>query len=218
MGNYIDLLNKGGVTESKPIDVRMLATEEDRLAHWKLGEEYFDGSRAQGYGGYNYDGRWKKVAHDIFQRYNLKSDAKILDIGCAKGFLLKDIKDLYPSSEVWGLDISSYALTAAQSFGLNNLIQGNAASLPFEDKAFDFIFCNNSLHNILNINETIISLREISRVGKAAWISIAAYVSEEEKSRIDSWAVVATTYMSQDSWLRLFDVSGYKHDYYWFKP
>ena len=82
----------------------------------------------------------------------------------------------------------------------------------------DFIFCNNSLHNILNINETIVSLKEISRVGKSAWVSIAAYVTEEEKERIDSWAVVATTYMSQSNWLRLFDASGYDYDYYWFKP
>lgn len=218
MGNYVDLLYKGGVSESKPIDMRLLATKEDRLAHWKLGQEYFDGTRAQGYGGYKYDGRWRRVAQDIFLKYGLKDDAKILDIGCAKGFLLKDIKDLYPSAEVWGLDISGYALEEAYNLGLNNLILGNAASLPFEDKAFDFIFCNNSLHNILNINETIVSLKEISRVGKSAWVSIAAYVTEEEKERIDSWAVVATTYMSQNNWLRMFDVSGYDYDYYWFKP
>ena len=57
----------------------------------KYGRLYFDGDRKYGYGGYYYDGRWKKVAKNIVKKYNLKKGDKVLDIGCAKGFLVKDL-------------------------------------------------------------------------------------------------------------------------------
>ena len=218
MGRYIDLLEKGGESESKPIDIRITATQQDRIEHWKLSKNYFDGTREQGYGGYYYDGRWVKVAENIVKKYALGPRSKILDIGCAKGFLLHDIKKLLPDADVWGLDISPYALSQAPQDVSINLILGNASSLPFENQVFDFIFCNNSLHNILNINSTIDSLREISRVGKSSWISVAAYSNESEKKRIDDWAVVATTYTSESDWLQIFTNAGYHNDYYWFKP
>ena len=42
--------------------------------------------------------------------YGLKEDCRILDVGCGKGFFLKDFKNLMPKSTVAGLDISSYAI------------------------------------------------------------------------------------------------------------
>ena len=51
-------------------------------------KEYFDGNRSQGYGGYYYDGRWIKIAKAI-TKFRLKKGSKILDIGCAKGFLMR---------------------------------------------------------------------------------------------------------------------------------
>ena len=50
-----------------------------------------DGKRENGYAGFKYDGRWLDVAKKIFKFYKLKNNAKILQIGCDKGFLLHDI-------------------------------------------------------------------------------------------------------------------------------
>ena len=47
----------------------------------KFDREYFDGPRKYGYGGYHYDGRWKKVAKDFIKYYKLKPGDKVLDIG-----------------------------------------------------------------------------------------------------------------------------------------
>ena len=56
----------------------------------QFGEMYFDGPRDYGYGGYKYDGRWVAVAKDMIKHFDLKPGDKVLDVGCAKGFLVND--------------------------------------------------------------------------------------------------------------------------------
>ena len=49
--------------------------------------DYWDGDRRYGYGGYKYDGRWKAVAEQLIEIYDLQSNAKILDINIVKDTL-----------------------------------------------------------------------------------------------------------------------------------
>ena len=57
----------------------------------KFDFDYWDGDRRICYGGYNYiEGRWEKVAKKMQEFYQLPEKAKILDIGCGKGYLLFD--------------------------------------------------------------------------------------------------------------------------------
>src|SRR6476660_6877599 len=85
-------------------------TDEHIRISREYGELYFDGPREFGYGGYRYDGRWVPVARDIVQHFGLKPGDRILDIGCAKGFLVKDLITVCPGLEAFGLDVSEYAL------------------------------------------------------------------------------------------------------------
>jgi protein-L-isoaspartate(D-aspartate) O-methyltransferase len=48
----------------------------------RFDRDYWDGERFYGYGGYRYDGRWKKVAAAIAAHYGLKRGDKVLDVGC----------------------------------------------------------------------------------------------------------------------------------------
>jgi len=203
---------------SKPIDLRIKASAEDRRQHWLLGEKYFDGKREQGYGGYEKDERWIPVANFLIKKYKLNSNSKVLELGCAKGFLLSEFEKFLPSSDLWGLDISRYALKKAQTHSKANLIQGNFEALPFKKNFFDLVISINSIHNILTINETVRALREIKRISKQSIITIAAFDTASEKDFLDKWAVVATTYVSKQNWLRLFKISGYTGDYDWFEP
>lgn len=203
----------------RPLEERAEVTEEDKRLSWKIGREYFDGTRAQGLGGYYYDGRWKPVVHRFQEYYGLDASKTVLDVGCAKGFLLHDFLEEIPGITVAGIDISDYALREATELAKPHLGLGNAKELPFPDNSFDLVVSINSLHNILSRDETVQAFREIERVGRGhKYVSLGAYRNDEEKRRLDRWAVVATTYLHVDVWLELFNEAGYTGDYFWFNP
>ena len=59
----------------------------------KFGKNYFDGKREHGYGGYKYNSKYfRKVTKEIIKHYKLNNKSKILDIGCAKGFMMHEFR------------------------------------------------------------------------------------------------------------------------------
>lgn len=203
----------------KPLKKRKNLSDDDRIKTWKLDYYYFDGSREQGYGGYKYDGRWKNLAKALIKTYKLTNNSRILDIGCAKGYLLKELKDLLPKSKLYGVDISEYAITNGHKNIKNNLIIANANNLPFRSNFFDLTLSINSLHNILSLNQLEEAFNDIKRVSKNnMFITVGTYENQKEKKILDDWAVLATTYMSKNSWLKFFKKVRYNGDYDWFKP
>ena len=91
----------------------------------QYGELYFDGPRNYGYGGYRYDGRWIPVAEDMVKHFDLKPGDRVLDVGCGKGFLVKDLIKACPGLEAFGLDISEYALMHCEPEVVGRLHLGN---------------------------------------------------------------------------------------------
>ncbi len=181
----------------------------------KFGEMYFDGPRAYGYGGYRYDGRWLAVAADIIAHYALKSGMRVLDIGCAKGFLVKDLITTCPGLEVFGIDVSQYALSNCEKEVVGRLHLGNALSLPFPDSSFDLVLAINSIHN-LSRNDVKNALQEINRVGKGkAFIQVDAYRTADEKALFEEWVLTAEYHDYPENWISLFNEVGYTGDYNW---
>jgi cyclopropane fatty-acyl-phospholipid synthase-like methyltransferase len=77
----------------------------------QLGKEYFDGPRHLGLGGYHYDSKYfVSVVRDLFRYYSLNNNASILDIGCDKGFIMKDFKNTFIDASICGIDISNYCI------------------------------------------------------------------------------------------------------------
>ena len=193
-----------------------VATQADRNVACRFGKEYFDGPRAQGYGGYVYDGRWKPVARRLKEHYGLGESASILDIGCAKGFLLHDLNELLPRATLAGLDISEYAILNAMERVRAFLRIGNAKELPWPDHSFDLVLAINTIHN-LELPECKQALREIQRVSrKHAYVVVDAYRTEEERQRLLDWILTAKTFMHVEEWKQVFKEVGYMGDYYWF--
>ncbi len=191
---------------------------EDRRIAKQFGKEYFDGSRDQGYGGFKYDGRWKPIVTRMRDHYGLTSHNSVLDVGCAKGFLLHDFLSAVPGIHVAGLDISQYAIDNAMDDVKPFLRCGNATTLPYPDKSFDLVLAINTLHNLPLAGLTQ-ALQEINRVSrKNAFVVLDAYRNELEKERLLQWNLTAETHMFVDEWERFFKEVPYQGDYDWFIP
>jgi ubiquinone/menaquinone biosynthesis C-methylase UbiE len=177
------------------------------------GRDYWDGDRSTGYGGFHYDGRWRPVAEAIVAHYQLPGDARILDVGCGKGFLLYEFTQVLPRSLVYGLDISAYAIEHAKPEVRSRLQVGNAASLPFDDSSFDLVVSINTLHNLYNY-ELWPALREIERVGRRErYITVESYRNEREKVNLLYWQLTCRAFHSVAEWRWLFEQTGYSGDH-----
>ena len=194
-------------------------SEESRKIGRKFGFDYFDGDRNHGYGGFSYNPKfWQPVIPTIVENYKIGSSSTVLDVGCAKGFFLYDLKLAFLGINIAGIDLSEYAIANSIPEIKPYLQVGNATKLPFEDNCFDFVISINTIHN-LNRQDCAIALQEIERVTKGnSFITVDAYRNDEEKARMEAWNLTALTMMSVDEWKQFFLEVGYTGDYYWFIP
>ena len=194
-------------------------SEESRKVGRKFGFDYFDGDRNHGYGGFSYNPKfWQPVIPTIVENYKIGNSSNVLDVGCAKGFFLYDLKLAFPGINITGVDISDYAVENSIPEIKPYLQVGNATKLPFEDDCFDFVISINTIHN-LNLQDCATALQEIERVTKSnSFITVDAYRNDEEKARMQAWNLTALTMMSVDEWKQFFLEVGYTGDYYWFIP
>lgn len=179
----------------------------------KYGQEYWDGDRRYGYGGYKYDGRWEAVARKLIGTYRLPDDAKILDVGCGKGFLLYEFKKLLPNCSITGFDISEYGLKNAKEEIKEQVFPYKAQDVyPFGNNAFDLVISITTLHN-LHIFELKMAVKEMERVGKNKYIVVEGYRNEDELFNLECWALTCESFFKPQEWIWLFDEFGYTGDY-----
>jgi ubiquinone/menaquinone biosynthesis C-methylase UbiE len=176
--------------------------------------DYWDGDRRYGYGGYRYlPGRWKPVAQALIDIYGLGPNAKILDVGCGKGFLLYELKQLLPNSDIAGFDISQHGLADSKPEIHDRLFRYRAQDrFPFGDKHFDLVISLGCLHN-LRIFELQTALSEIERVAKNKYIMVESYRNELEQFNMQCWALTAEAFFDTAAWIWLYNHFGYTGDY-----
>jgi ubiquinone/menaquinone biosynthesis C-methylase UbiE len=185
----------------------------------EFGYDYWDGDRKYGYGGYWYDGRWRPVAERLADHYCLTAGSRVLDVGCAKGFLLHDLAQVVPGIEVAGIDVSAYAVEHAREEVKPFLRVGSAASLPYPDASFDLVLSINTLHNLYNY-DLHAALREIERVGRRdKYIVVDSYRNAREKVNLLYWQITCECFYTPAEWEWLFGQSGYTgdHSYVYFE-
>jgi ubiquinone/menaquinone biosynthesis C-methylase UbiE len=181
----------------------------------EYGFEYFDGPREYGYGGFRYDGRWIPIAEDIVRHFGLKAGDRVLDVGCAKGFVVKDLMKVCPGLEAFGLEISEYALMHCEPEVIGRLHLGNAIRLPFPDNSFAAVLCVNTVHN-LERPDVLTALREIERLAPGrGYVQVDSYRTPEQKEIFESWVLTAKYHDYPQGWIETFREAGYTGDYYW---
>lgn len=219
MGVEIDLManypkpnrDVSGRAESKSDDDRALAR--------KFGKEFFDGDRSHGYGGFSYNSRfWEPVVPTFKDHWDMQSGNSLLDVGCAKGFMMYDFHRLIPGLIVEGIDISDYAIENGMEEMKPYLKVASAEDLPYEDNSFDYTISITTVHNF-DRDGVINALQELERVSrKGSFITVDAYTNDDEKQRMLAWNLTAKTILHVDEWKELFDEADYSGDYFWFMP
>jgi protein-L-isoaspartate(D-aspartate) O-methyltransferase len=179
----------------------------------KYGEDYWDGDRMYGYGGYRYDGRWLPIAEEMAKHYGLTPEHTVLDVGCGKGYLLYEFTRAVPGITVAGLDISQYAIDNAKEEVKPFLRQGNAVDLPYADGAFDLVVSLGAFHNLYNYDLRA-ALQEVERVSRAGkYVLVESYRDETEKVNLLYWQLTCRSFYTPKEWEWFFKESGYTGDY-----
>ena len=106
----------------------------------------------------------------MFEHLEICRGIRGLDVGCGTGFPLIELAQLHgPSSRFTGVDVWAEALERArqklESHGLTNvdLVEADAAAMPFDDASFDLIVSNIGVNNF---EDAAAALRECRRVAK----------------------------------------------------
>ena len=215
MGQQIDFLAKYQSATKRDYVARVIEHDKAECAtvakRW--GEEYWDGPRQYGYGGYKYDGRWLPIAQDIASRYRLKAGDKILDVGCGKAFLLYEFTRAVSGVEIAGLDISAYGIAHSKEETRPFLMEGSCTKLPYPDQSFDFVYSINTFHN-LKVDDLKAALQEVERVGRnRKWICVESYRNEREKVNLLYWQLTCMSFYTPEEWVWLYRQWGYTGDY-----
>ena len=193
-------------SDLRTINHRIVATYRDK--------DFFDGNRNYGYGGFKYDGRWKSVAEKICNEYKLNNSLSFLQIGCEKGFLLKDLKDKYKKMRIDGIETSNYAMSNSIPDAKENIKYcNNYTDLEYGDSEFDFIFALGVVYTH-NLTNAIKCLREIQRVGKGkSFITLASYENRDDYWLFKQWSLLGTTILRKNEWRKVLSHFNHSGDY-----
>jgi SAM-dependent methyltransferase len=82
----------------------------------------------------------------------------ILDVGCGTGANLEMLSQF---GEAEGVDVSSEALSFCRARGLENVKQGEAEALPYDDSSFDLV---TGLDVVEHLDDDLAGLKEMRRV------------------------------------------------------
>lgn len=211
MGNEFDAF--AGYPPAPRLVGPNLRTIKNRISASYRGEEFYDGDRKNGYGGFKDDGRWKPIAKLIVDHYGLKQGDKVLQVRAHKGFLLRELEEL--GMEVSGCESSEYAIEQA----VVPIDFCPPTSLPYKGGRFDLVIAANVVYT-LNLRDAITCMKEVKRVSKGinykTWITLAAYEDEKDIEGLmlmRYWTLLGTTILTKADWMEVMAHAGYAGDY-----
>lgn len=112
------------------------------------------------------DPAYARRARIILSESLLELGENLLEIGCGRGFYIKNMSELFPDNEIVGIDLKDDYLKIAKESIKNKkvkLLKADATKLPFADKSFDKIIASEILEHIDN---EVLAIKEMRRVLK----------------------------------------------------
>lgn len=173
------------------------------------GYDYFDNTEyGVGYGGYVYDGRYRSAVERLVKHFGLRPGASVLEVGCAKGFILYEFHAL--GFHVTGVDASAYAIAHAKEEVRHRLILGTGSRLPFADGSFDLVLAKEVIPH-LEEEEALNLIAECMRVsnGRGAFLEIQCAEGEQSAELMKAWDVTHKTIKPKAWWAQQLARLGY---------
>lgn len=170
---------------------------EDFLSY---GYNYWDNPEyGVGYGGYTYDGRYAACVTRMIDYYHLPRGAKVLEIGCAKGFVLYEF--LKQGLDASGIDLSSYAIEHAIEDVKPNIVHGSCEALPWPDNFFDFVYSKETLPHLTEA-QLRLAVAEAIRVCRTDHIFFEIQISNHDYGQelVKAWDETHLTIHSASWW------------------
>ena len=142
-------------------------------------KDYFENGIATKKSNYK-DYSWDRLG-SYFQRtarhiVDLFKPERTLDVGCAKGFLVKALDEL--GVDAYGIDPSVYAVSNAHPDVGDKINLDSAQSIPYPDNTFDVVTCFDVMEHV-PLKEVTKTLKELLRVSKE-WVIIRVMTHEVE--------------------------------------
>lgn len=115
----------------------------------------------------HYDEKWafyvEATTRETLRRLPMTATARVLDVGCGTGELLRRLAAKYPDAVLAGLDpvAEMLAVAADKLGGTRDLRIGYADALPWNSGSFDVVVSCNMFHYITH---PVAALREMARV------------------------------------------------------
>lgn len=181
-------------------------TITNKIAASYRDREFFDGDRANGYGGLVDDGRWKAVAEFMALEYGLNKASTIVQLQAEKGFLVNEFRRMGMMS--WGTETSEYARR-----NTNLVLPQSPIDLrEWKYERVDLVIAIGAVYALV-LNDAINCLREIQRVGRRAFITLGAYETHEDYWLMHRWSLLGCTILRKDEWVEVMKHAGYDGDY-----
>lgn len=188
-------------------------TFKDRITASYRDQNFFNGSRNTGYGGYKYDNRWQKVARNCCKLYNLKPKSKILHINCEFGFLISDLSKIDNTFKVCGTETSRYAIKNLLFDIKKQVNYCKPTDIEYPKNYFDLVIAIGVVYT-QTLPDAIKLLKIISKISKNnnSFITLATYKTEKEKNLFNDWTLGGNLCLKRSEWNLLFKESGYLGD------
>jgi arsenite methyltransferase len=153
------------------------------------------------------------ITEPVLPLMDLKSNDRVLDLGCGSGWLCCRIARLVPEGQVVGIDIAAEMLRRARAAGREysnlNFMEGAADRVPCDSGSFSKII---SVESAYYWPDPAASVREMFRVlveSGSAWILINYYRENPHAHQWGPIVNVPTHLLSTDEWMAFYRNAGF---------
>lgn len=142
---------------------------------------------------------------------NLISPRRVLDVGCAKGFLVLAFRNL--GIESYGVDVSAYALEQAPAQIQQHLskVDLNTEALPFSNASFELVTASFVLPYVYDLEHALGEIRRVMDNGAILFVKVSypKYGSKRPTLILEKMQK-KTEWRDEDAWIKELQSHGFE--------